>query len=361
VKKIITVVGARPQFIKAAVVSRHLRSLEGMSEIIIHTGQHFDPNMSEIFFEEMEIPKPDQNLGINSRNEAAMTGEMILGLQEIFNDIRPDMVMVYGDTTSTLAAAIAARKSGNRLSHVEAGLRSFNRSMPEETNRILTDHVSDLLFCPTKHAVSNLLREGFNHEEQKIVLSGDVMLDAFMFYRQKSLERVSSSIDGIVEKGNYVLLTLHRQSNVDDTKTLSQLLHAIGKLSRSIRVVFPCHPRTRKKMELIEVENGIELIDPVGYLDMIKLLENCEMVLTDSGGLQKESYFAGKFCLTLRNETEWVELVEGGFNFLVGGKLDQLETFYENLGSREWNHQSHLYGNGNSAKIIADEVVTFLH
>jgi UDP-GlcNAc3NAcA epimerase len=319
--KVCSIVGARPQFIKAAVVSRSLRSNRGASEVLVHTGQHYDANMSEVFFEELGITNPDYNLGVGSASHGAQTGRMLQGIEEILFKETPDWVLVYGDTNSTLAAALAAVKLGIPVAHVEAGLRSYNRQMPEEINRVVTDHVSNLLFAPTTAAVSNLSKEGISGPN--VLLVGDVMYDAALFFGERS--RAKSTILKRVDLSpqSYILATVHRAENTDDLDQFRMIIEGLIELSHSIPVVLPLHPRasaiTRKNQIITE---GLKIIEPVGYLDMVALIQNASLVCTDSGGLQKEAYFHGVRCFTLRRETEWVELVEMGCNTLWSGDED---------------------------------------
>ena len=349
---IITIVGARPQFVKAAVVSREISTHDDIHETIIHTGQHFDPNMSDLFFEEMRIPAPGYNLNINSLSHGAMTGKMLEEIEKVLLDKKPDWVLVYGDTNSTLAGALAAKKLHIRVAHVEAGLRSFNMTMPEEINRILTDRVSDILFCPTETAIRNLQNEGFDHFDSRVVLSGDVMLDAALFYRQYSRP------PQIELKRDFVLATLHRAENTDTPEYLSEIIRALETISREQDVLLPLHPRTRAKLEASGYNtrlSPIHFIDPVGYLEMIHLLDKCSLVMTDSGGLQKEAFFFRKYCITLRNETEWTELVDHGYNALAGNSYDKIIQAY-----REQPHpdfSTPLYGDGHAAKAIVDTLI----
>ena len=324
-KKIVSILGARPQFIKAAVLSRIIQEKKEFLEVVVHTGQHFDSNMSAVFFEEMAIPKPTYNLDINSIGHGAMTGRMLEQIEVVLLNEKPDLVVVYGDTNSTLAGALAAKKLGIRVAHVEAGLRSFNMAMPEEVNRILTDRISDLLLCPTITALSNLKKEGFDGFDAKVTLTGDIMGDSVAFYSQLSAER-SEIIKKLDLKGKrFVLATLHRQENTDDPKILGRLVKALNDISDDTLVVMPLHPRTHMMMEKFDLSfNGLA-IDPVGYFDMLQLLKYCSLVITDSGGLQKEAYFNKKPCVIAREETEWVELVEAGFARIVGSNSEQLK------------------------------------
>lgn len=349
---IITIVGARPQFVKAAVVSREIGKHADIHETIIHTGQHFDPNMSDLFFEEMRIPAPGYNLNINSLSHGAMTGKMLEEIEKVLLDKKPNWVLVYGDTNSTLAGALAAKKLHIKVAHVEAGLRSFNMEMPEEINRILTDRISDILFCPTETAIRNLQNEGFGHFPSRIVLSGDVMLDAALFYRQYSRP------PQIELNRDFVLATLHRAENTDRPQNLLEIIRALETISREQDVILPLHPRTRAKLEALNYDtlhSSIRFIEPVGYLEMIYLLDKCSLVMTDSGGLQKEAFFFRKYCITLRNETEWTELVTHGYNALAGNSYDKIMQAY-----REQPHPDFstlLYGDGHAAKVIVDTLI----
>ena len=351
--KLITIIGARPQFIKAAAVSREITKHSNIKEIIVHTGQHFDVNMSEIFFHQMQIPKPDYNLEINSLMHGAMTGRMIEGIEEVLLQEKPDWVIVYGDTNSTIAGALAAKKLHIKVAHVEAGLRSFNRKMPEEINRILTDKISDLLFCPTEQAVKNLQEEGIGKQSlARIVKSGDVMQDAAIFYsnlaRKPDFE--------LPEK--FILSTIHRAENTDDPVKLRSIFSAFQKIADEIPIILPLHPRTKKIIKdlKLKVENLI-IIEPVGYLEMIYLLKNCSLVMTDSGGLQKEAFFFHKPCVTLRDETEWVELVENGFNVVVGSNSDEIYTAYKKVIKKNPNYDIDLYGRGKASNKVIRELL----
>lgn len=358
-KKIVSILGARPQFIKAAVLSRIIREKKEISEVIIHTGQHFDSNMSEVFFEEMAIPKPNYNLDINGVGHGAMTGRMLEQIEAILLNEKPDLVVVYGDTNSTLAGALAAKKLGIMVAHVEAGLRSFNMAMPEEVNRILTDRISDLLLCPTITALSNLKKEGFDGFIAKVALTGDIMGDSVAFYSQLAAER-SEIIKKLDLKGRkFVLATIHRQENTDDPKVLGSLIKALNDISDDILVVMPLHPRTRIKMEKFDLSfNGLT-IDPVGYFDMLQLLKYCSLVITDSGGLQKEAYFNEKPCVIAREETEWVELVEAGFARIGGSNPEQLIEACTDYLNKAPDYGIELYGR-EVGQAIYDEIADVL-
>ncbi len=327
--RIATILGTRPQFIKAAMVSKEIEKNECINELIIHTGQHFDKNMSQIFFEEMGIPKPDFNLNIHSLTHGAMTGRQIEKIEQILIIEKPDWILVYGDTNSTLAGALAATKLDIPVAHVEAGLRSFNRNMPEEINRILTDQISELLFCPTETGVINLNNEGITRGVYNV---GDVMYDAILHYTGIA-EKKSKIIETLnLNHKKYVLCTIHRQENTDDSKRLKNIFSALSQ--SPMPVIIPLHPNTKNKLvgSDIELNNRIKLIEPIGYLDMIMLQKNAKIIATDSGGMQKEAYFHQVPCITLRDETEWVETVSNGSNILTGANekkiVKSLNTTY---------------------------------
>lgn len=355
--KVLTIVGARPQFIKAAAVSRVIRKTTGLNEIIVHTGQHFDENMSSVFFREMEIPEPDYHLGINNLSHGAMTGRMLESLEQVMINEKPDAVIVFGDTNSTLAGALAAKKINIRLAHVEAGLRSYNMKMPEEINRILTDRISDILFCPTKDALHNLDREGFSSFGVRIELVGDVMYDAALYYGN-----LSSVRSGIIRKmglqlNKYILCTVHRQENTDDTGNLRSIIETLNELSIEMPVVLPLHPRTRKILKENSIRLNFEPIEPVGYFDILELLKNCSILLTDSGGMQKEAYFFKRYCLTLRNETEWTELVSHSYNTLVGCNRTLIIEGTRKYAGSVISDPVPLYGSGNASELIVSKLL----
>ena len=303
--KIATIIGARPQFIKSALVSEKIRQSQFLEEFIIHTGQHYDKKMSTIFFKEMGIQKPKYNLGINQFEYGEMIGLMTKAILPILKKENPDSVLLYGDTNSTLAGSLAASTKSIPIFHIEAGLRSFNRSMFEENNRIICDHLSSLLFCPTRSAVNNLKKENIS---KKAILTGDIMYDAFLKYSKKISKNYSGS--------KFILATIHRRENINESKKLSLIFKNLESINDKIKIIMPLHPHTRSKFENLNLDSSITFIEPVGYLEMLYLLKNCEMVITDSGGLQKESYFAKKKCLVLRDQTEWIELIENGVNKL---------------------------------------------
>ncbi len=356
IKKVLTVLGARPQFIKAANVSRKL-SEYGINETIVHTGQHFDNNMSKIFFEEMDIPKPKYNLDIHSLSHGAMTGRMIEEIEKILKVELPDIVLVYGDTNSTLAGALAAQKLDIPVAHVEAGLRSFNLKMPEEVNRILTDRISSYLFCPTDNALKNLKNEGFENFPCSVIKSGDVMQDAALYYDKKANEK-SKIIESLnLNHPKYLLCTIHRQENTDNKNRLSNIINALNELSKEYKIVLPIHPRTQNSFKKLLIQLDFEPINPVGYFDMIQLIKNCEFVITDSGGLQKEAFFFKKYCITTRDETEWVELVENGFNVIVGADKEKILSEAKLVAKKISNFNIDLYGNGKASENIVKSLL----
>jgi len=350
-RKVVSIVGARPQFIKAATLSRQFRLL-GVQESIIHTGQHFEANMSDIFFREMEIPKPAYQLDIHTLSHGAMTGRMLEGIEKALQVEKPDGVVLYGDTNSTLAGALAASKLRIPVVHVEAGLRSFDMTMPEEVNRVLTDRVSSILFCPTETAVNNLNREGFDNMPARIVNSGDVMYDAALYYEDKA--QLKSDILRRIGTKKFVLATIHREENADSPEKLRSIIAGLNEIHKQVPVVVPLHPRTRNILAQQYILPNFIIIDPVGYFDMIMLLKNAELVITDSGGVQKEAFFFGKHCITLREQTEWIELVEKGFNVLVGSDSRRLISAFNSFSTQESDFSANLYGNGHAAKTIAE-------
>jgi UDP-GlcNAc3NAcA epimerase len=311
--RILTVVGARPQFIKAAPVSAALAAA-GLTEVIAHTGQHFDALMSDVFFDELDIPKPAHNLEVNSLGHGAMTGRMLEKLEAVMMTEKPDLVLIYGDTNSTVAGALAAAKLHIPVAHVEAGLRSFNRRMPEEINRVVADHVSDMLFCPTSTAVQNLANEGITHGVHMV---GDVMYDTTLTAVARAKDRsLILTVLGLKAK-SYAVATIHRAENTDDPQRFSQVIAWLEAAAADRVVILPTHPRTRKLLEAQGITlKGVRLIEPLGYLDMAWLAHNAAAIFTDSGGLQKEAYFHRVPCVTLRDETEWVETIEAGWNRL---------------------------------------------
>lgn len=358
--KILTVIGARPQFIKAAVVSQALHK-EGISEFLVHTGQHFDENMSKVFFDEMNIKEPDAFLGVSGGSHGAMTGEMLIKIEELIFQQKPDWVLVYGDTNSTLAGVLAASKLNVPCAHVEAGLRSDNRRMPEEINRILTDHASDLLFAPTSTAHTRLLKEGIHDE--KIIRTGDVMLDAAIYFGDTSKSNSSITKDLGIEGEKFALCTLHRAENVDNEERLKWIVNQLIEVSNELTLLLPVHPRLRARLDalhLTETFSGkIKLIDPVGFLDILALQKASSIIITDSGGMQKEAFFQKTPCVTVRTETEWLELLQGGHNRLVIPEQDSLLSKVLDAMNASLDWGINLYGDGNSSKTIAEALRNF--
>lgn len=359
-KKILTIIGARPQFIKAAAVSRIIRNENSIREVIVHTGQHFDFNMSDIFFTEMDIPRPHYNLEINSMSHGAMTGQMLERIEQVLMDEKPDMVMVYGDTNSTLAGALAASKLHIRVAHVEAGLRSFNMLMPEEINRILTDRISSLLYCPTDTAVNNLEKEGYKNFDSRVLLVGDVMYDAAIFYGKQSAQK-SNAINRLnLQNKSFVLCTVHRQENTDVPDRLTSIISALNEIHQVSEVILPLHPRTRKIIQDRHISLSFDPIEPVGYFDMIELLKHCSLVITDSGGMQKEAYFFNKYCVTMRDQTEWTELTDYGFNRLTGSDTKRIIEGFRNFSGRSIENAISLYGRGDAGEKIVKSIIEYL-
>ena len=350
-QKILTIIGARPQFIKASVVSRAIQQVEGIQETILHTGQHFDTNMSDIFFNQLNIPKPHIQLDIHSGMHGDMTGRMLAEIEQVMLEHKPDRVLVYGDTNSTLAGALAATKLNIPVAHIEAGLRSFNRQMPEEINRVLTDQISDLLFCPTKEAVKNLTKEGFSEKPVQVLQVGDVMQDAALLFAEKAIAPTGRL------PAQFVLATLHRAENTDNAERLASIVTALNQVHREqIPVVLPLHPRTRKRIAEQGLELNLNVIDPVGYFEMLWLLDHCQLVLTDSGGVQKEAFFFGKACVTMRDQTEWVELIEEGANELVGADACRITTAVKRNVGRVVKDTHQLYGGGQASQRIVSKL-----
>lgn len=358
---ILTIIGARPQFVKAAVLSRYIKHNPqlGIKETIVHTGQHYDQNMSDIFFTEMDIPQPDYNLHIGSGSHGKMTGLMLQKIEELLLELKPDAVLVYGDTNSTLAGALAASKLHIPVAHVEAGLRSYMLAMPEEQNRRLTDHLSTWLFCPTDTALDNLRKEGIvstgevlsavepSPDNKVVCKTGDIMYDASLYYRQRA--------SSLQIPCDFILLTIHRAENTDDPVRLKNIVQAVNALSEK-KFIFPVHPRTKKILVEYQLHFGshVTLIDPVGYLEMLKYEEACVAVLTDSGGVQKESFFFQKPCITMRDSTEWVELVASGWNTLAGADPEKIVSAIRNMHIPK--DIPNLYGNGHTAEKIVEVV-----
>jgi UDP-GlcNAc3NAcA epimerase len=373
--KILTVIGARPQIIKAAALSRAISSgfSDSIQEIIIHTGQHYDTNMSTVFFEELAIPLPDHNLNIGSGSHGETTGKMIAGLEKLMLDENPDYVVLYGDTNSTLAGAIAASKIHIPIVHIEAGLRSFNKRMPEEINRIMCDNVSTLLFCPTEQGFHNLITEGFKVHSGPYTADlpgvfhcGDVMFDNSKYFGELASKKSNIISTLALENSEFILSTIHRAENTDDSHKLSEIFKGLITIANEsgLTIVLPIHPRTLGKLDLLETDlkdailnhSLIKLIEPVSFLDMINLEKNCSMVITDSGGVQKEAYFFKKPCLILREETEWVEIVETGSGILVGADSKKIFNAFLNLKNDAFDYPE-IFGDGQAAKFICKKML----
>jgi len=357
--KILTVLGARPQFVKAALVSKAFQQQKQkkIEEVIIHTGQHYDDNMSAIFFEQMQIPKPQDNLQISNLSHGAMTGRMIEKIETTISRLEPHLILTYGDTNSTMAAAIAAAKLHVPIAHVEAGLRSFNMKMPEEINRIITDRLSGLLFCPTEQAVANLKVENIIKNVYNI---GDVMYDAALYY--KKIARPTEELEKLLSKTpRFYLSTVHRPENTNTSEDLEGVFKALSNIAQKTPVILPLHPRTKKYLTKFNIATEkLIIIPPTSYFDMITLLENCAGVLTDSGGLQKEAYFFKKACVVLREQTEWVELVKNGHNVLTGNDSQKIIKAEKALPDLNHDFSSQLYGEGNSAELIVNHITNYL-
>ncbi len=353
--RIVTVLGARPQFIKAAAVCRSLRAQPSVESLLLHTGQHFDDDMSAVFFEELGLPAPDWNLGLGAGPHGEMTGRMLQGVEEVLLDVRPDWVLVYGDTNSTLAGALACAKLPARLAHVEAGLRSFNRTMPEEVNRVVTDHLSDLCFAPTDLAVENLEREGITGP--RVVRTGDVMYDAALQFRAEAEGRL---VDGVPTTTPYILATVHRAENTDAPERLAAIMEGLARAAREIPVLLPLHPRTAKALDSVAGvdTSGITMLPPMGYLDMVSLEIGASLIVTDSGGVQKEAFFYRRPCLTLRDETEWTELVELGWNRVVPPLSGEVvaDAIAASLTAPP-GVEATPYGDGHASDVIVDGLV----
>ena len=351
--KILTIIGARSQFIKAASLSREIAKHKKIEEVIVHTGQHFDTNMSDIFFSEMQIPKPHYNLAINNLGHAAMTGRMMEEIEKIIVKENPDWLLVYGDTNSTLAGALAAKKCQIKIAHVEAGLRSFDMNMPEEINRVITDRLSTVLFCPTKQSVDNLTKEDFNNFDCIIENVGDIMYDSAMFYNNLAKNTVEEL------PSEYILTTIHRAENTDNISNLKKIFTVLDTIHKDVRVVFPLHPRTKKIMEANQIKTNIQLIGPVGYLEMISLLKDTKAVITDSGGLQKEAYFFKKQCFTFRKHTEWTELITLGCNQLIDVSRKDIASEVINNLTTELDFSEPYYGDGKTSSKIVHTLLNY--
>jgi UDP-GlcNAc3NAcA epimerase len=359
-KKIVTILGARPQFVKAAVLSRVISNHQDLEEIIVHTGQHYDSNMSAVFFEEMQIPNPKYNLKVNGLGHGAMTGQMMEKIEEILLIEKPEAVVIYGDTNSTIAGALTAKKLHIKVIHIEAGLRSFNMEMPEEVNRILTDRISDLLLCPTSSAIDNLKNEGFDELSNLVVNCGDIMKDAVVYYSHTSEEKSSIISDLNLVSNEFVLATIHRQENTEDIAKLKAIFEGLERISKTKQVVLPLHPRTKKILTDNALTYNLKFIEPVGYFDMLELLKNCNLVITDSGGLQKEAFFNKKNCIIAREETEWVELLDNGFARIVGSNSKDMMDAFEDFQNSTADFSIDLYGNDVGEKMHS-EIVKLLN
>lgn len=380
-KRIITIVGARPQIIKSSAISRAIRThfSEKIEEIIVHTGQHYDENMSKVFFQEMEIPLPNYNLNVGSGSHGAQTAKMIEGLEEIFLKEKPTAILVYGDTNSTIAGALAAAKIHIPVIHVEAGLRSFNKAMPEEINRIACDHMSTLLFTPTITGIDNLKKEGFDLDSKsqatantpRTYLCGDVMYDNSLFFSTISDQKSTILANTGIEPNQYILTTIHRDSNTDIASNLENIFKALLAIQKQsgLAIVLPIHPRTRHKMKdqlssnlLSEIENNssFKIIDPAGFLDIIALEKNARMIITDSGGLQKEAFFFEKPCIILRPQTEWVEIVNNGNALLADADYEKIVNAYNHFHTKSDFTYPSLYGNGKAAEFICEKIIEHL-
>lgn len=365
--KLLTILGARPQFIKAAALSRIISENNNskktkINEIIVHTGQHYDPKMSKVFFEELEIPDPDHNLEISNLSHGSMTGRMIEGIEKLLEHHGPDCVVLYGDTNSTLAGSISASKLNIPIAHIESGLRSNNLAMPEEINRIITDRVSDFLYCPTNQATRNLEKEGYpfklaNSKNQLIENVGDIMLDVIRHFTPNFIDNDILDKYGL-RKCEYALCTIHRAENVDCKENLEAILEALSHINKSCRVVLPVHPRTKNKLDNIidsKLFNSLMTIDPLSYFDMQTLSMNAKVILTDSGGLQKEAFFHKVPCITLRDETEWIETVESGWNTLAGANRHKIIDNFFNLNMP--SNSERFYGDGYASNKIIDSLL----
>lgn len=349
--KILTIIGARPQFVKASVLSRAFETYPEIEEYLVHTGQHYDDNMSTVFFKELGLKQADINLNIQGGSNAAMVSQMILSIEKIILSEDPDLVLVYGDTNSTLAGAVTAKMCGKRLAHVEAGMRHGDLSISEELNRVLTDNVSDYLFCSTEAAIKNLMNEGLEGKQAEAYLCGDLMMDAALHYSEVSKSRPSILSESVGKE--FILCTLHRAENVDNRERLVDLFKALDKIVERMPVILPIHPRTRKRMAEFGISTAVTLMDPIGYLDIINLIRNCTLVMTDSGGLQKEAYCFKKHTVLLREHTEWIELQENGYLITVGTDPELILEAFDILINKNSDFKEQFYGDGNAGKNIA--------
>lgn len=348
--KICSVIGARPQFIKSAPLSKHFKK-NNIEEVIIHTGQHYDPNMSNIFFDQLNIPREKYNLNINQLSHGAMTGRMIEKIEEILLLESPDFVLVYGDTNSTLAAAVAAVKQNMKIIHVEAGLRSFNRRMPEEINRVLTDNISDILFCPSKESVKNLKREGIDNQTASIQIVGDVMKDTIKLFSKDNLPNSEDISD--------ILVTIHREENITSRNKLGEIVDGLNQLSREFKIILPLHPSTKKRIKEHNLELDFKVAEPFGFLEMIKKIKGTKLVITDSGGLQKEAYYLEKPSLVIRDQTEWIELLEDDVNTLCPAKSSDIFDATKRKLNEKYTFLKSIYGKGSTSNKIVKSLVDY--
>lgn len=352
--KILTIVGARPQFVKAAAFSNSVKQFDQIQEIIVHTGQHYDTNMSKVFFDQMSIPKPNYQLKSGGKSNGEMTGYQLGAIEKILIREKPNWVILYGDTNSTLAGAIAASKLNIPIAHIESGLRSFNMQMPEEINRIVTDRLSTLLFCPTQKAFDNLKNEGFQNFNCKIKIVGDIMLDAMKLF-SSSAHNENPNITG------YALCTLHRAENVENIERLNILFQSLNIISRQVQIILPLHPRTKEKIqkEKIYIDQNIKILEPLPYNKFVNYIKNSEFIISDSGGIQKEAYFLNKNCIILREETEWMELVERKNNIIGGVSKDEIIEAFNKRKNLNQDFSSPIYGNGSSSNLILETIINF--
>jgi UDP-GlcNAc3NAcA epimerase len=356
--KIVTILGARPQFIKAASVSREFKKHESIQEIIIHTGQHHDENMSEVFFHEMKIPKPAYNLNVNGLSQCAMTAQIIEKIEPMLSDISPDFVLVYGDTNSTLAGALTARKLNIPLAHVEGGLRNFDLSIPEDVNRILTDRLSDIIFYSTEVAIKNLKNEGYENFPVKLIETGDLMADAVKYYLELSYDNSHIISNLELESVNFILATVHRQSNIN-LKNMREIVSAFNSISNEIIIIFPMHPNTRKFISIYKIHfnENVKIIDPVGYFDMLQLLKFSSYVITDSGGVQREAYLMKKKSLQLMEYTPWEELIDNGFSITTEIIKKEIVDNFKIMKKKRPDFSINLYGNGDASSQIVKQFI----
>ncbi|WP_188455301.1 non-hydrolyzing UDP-N-acetylglucosamine 2-epimerase [Virgibacillus oceani] len=353
--KILTVLGARPQFIKASMISKILKRTKHVSEVIVHTGQHYDDNMSTVFFEQLKLPKPDFYLGIGSGSHGEQTGKMLAALEKVMISVKPDIVLVYGDTNSTLAGSLSAAKLHIPIAHVESGLRSFNKDMPEEINRIMTDHLSNWLFCPSQAAVENLKTEGI---AENVYLTGDIMYDSVLYFRSQAAQQSTILQKLSLSKKSYTLATIHRAENTDEPERLQSILTALRKVKSDI--LLPLHPRTKSKIDQFKLtdllsSSNIKLVEPLNYLDMLAVTSQAKLILTDSGGLQKEAYMFHIPCITLRDETEWIETVKTGWNKVIGSNTQEILDAIKNVTKPK--ESPLIFGDGNAGEKIVDTLV----